>query len=108
MYLAFFKWCFIKTFGGCFNFARKFREELKKGGHRGQAIAAFLLLSLLGFIVVGGLTLGLVDKDNRETASAILEGYFWTTVFTFVYNVVRAAFECFLEEREELIETLKK
>ena len=37
-----------------------------------------------------------------------MSGYFWLVVIIFVYNVVKAAFECFLEEREELLDTLKK
>jgi hypothetical protein len=31
MYLAFFKWCFLKIFGGLIRNAETFRDELKKG-----------------------------------------------------------------------------
>ena len=107
MYLAFLKWCFVKIFGGCFNKAEVFRYELKKGAPDSIfAIVAFVVLSMIAFAVVGLLTIWLVA--DREIAGNIIGIYFVLNIFTFVYNVVKAAFECFLEEREELIERLKQ
>jgi len=107
MYLAFFKWCFMKTFSGCFNKAEFFREELKKGAPDSIfAIVAFVILSVVAFFVVGLLTIWLVP--DKEVAGTLLGTYFVLNIFTFVYNVVKAAFECFLAERQELFDTLKK
>lgn len=107
MYLAFLKWVFMKMFSGSFNRAEEFRYELKRGdSHTALAIVAYIMISLVSFMIVGALTLWIVTE--RETINMIMSGYFWAVVITFVYNVVRAAFECFLQEREELLDTLKK
>ena len=107
MYLAFFKWVFMKVFSGSFNRAKEFRYELKRGdSHTALAIIAYILMSMVSFMIVGGLALWIVTE--RETISMLMSGYFWLVVIIFVYNVVKAAFECFLEEREELLDTLKK
>ena len=107
MYLAFLKWCFMKVFSGGFEAAAMFREELKYGGsNRGLAIVAYLILSFAFFMFAGILTVWLIP--DREKVSLIVSGYLFAIAFTFVYNVVKAAFECFLDEREELFDTLKK
>lgn len=107
MYLAFAKWCFMKTFSGCFNKAEMFREELKKGAPESIfAIVGFVILSVVAFMIVGLLTVWLVP--NREIAGPIIGTYLVLNAFTFVYNIVKAAFECFLDERQELFDTLKK
>jgi hypothetical protein len=107
MYLAFLKWCFVKTFSGCFNKAELFREELKKGAPDSVfAIFAFVILSLVTFMAVGSLAVWLAP--DKETAGTIIGAYLVLNAFTFLYNVVKATFECFLDEREELLDTLKK
>lgn len=107
MYLAFFKWAFMKMFSGCFNQAADFRYELKKGGHNmALAIVAYIILSVVFFMFSSLLTIWLVP--DRATVGLMVSGYLCAIAFTFVYNVVKAAFECFLEEREELFDTLKK
>ena len=107
MYLAFLKWVFMKVFSGSFERAAEFREELKRGGsNTGLAIVAYIILSLVFFMFAGSLTLWLIN--DRETITLMISGYLYAIAFTFVYNVVKAAFECFLAEREELFDTLKK
>lgn len=107
MYLAFVKWCFMKTFSGCFNKAEFFREELKKGAPDSIfAIVAFVILSVVSFMAIGLMTVWLAP--TKEVAGTIIGTYFVLNSFTFVYNVVKAAFECFLDERQELLDTLKK
>lgn len=107
MYLAFLKWVFMKMFSGSFSRAKEFRYELKRGSsHTALAILAYIMMSMISFMIVGGLTLWLVAE--RETINMLMTGYCWAVVITFVYNVVKAAFECFLAEREELFDTLKK
>lgn len=107
MYLAFLKWCFMKTFGGCFNLAEKFRYELKKGAPDSIfAIAGFLILSVVSFMAVGLFAVWL--SPSKEFAGTIMGTYFVMNILTFVYNIVKAAFECFLEERERVFEELKR
>jgi len=107
MYLAFFKWCFMNIFGGCFNLAEKFRHELKKGAPDSIfAIAGFLILSLVTFMAVGLMAIWL--SPSKEFAGDIIGSYFILNIFTFIYNVVKAAFECFLRERERVFDELKK
>ena len=107
MYLAFFKWCFMRMFGGCFNLAETFRYELKKGAPDSIfAIAGFLILSLITILATLLLSSWLID--DKPTVVIIATFCFWLAVFTFFYNIVKAAFECFLVEREELFERLKR
>lgn len=107
MYLAFLKWVFMKTFKGCFNKAESFREELKKGAPDSIfAIAGFLILSVVAFMVVGLMAVWL--SPSKEFAGSVVGAYVTLNIFTFVYNIVKAAFECFLDERQDLFDTLKK
>ena len=104
---AFFVWMFMKVFGGCFNLAENFRYELKKGAPDSIfAICGFLILSLISILVTLLLSAWLIE--SKETVGIIAVSCFWLAVFTFVYNIVKAAFECFLVEREELFERLKQ
>lgn len=106
MYLSFFKWCFMKTFSGCFNKAAIFRRELKKGAPDSIfACFAFIALAGLGFIVVGLLLLFFVE--NREIGRFVIGSYFALTIFSFIYNIFKAAFECFKVDYEEPFEILK-
>lgn len=106
MYLSFFKWCFMKTFSGCFNKAAIFRRELKKGAPDSIfACFAFIALAGLGFIVVGLLLLFFVE--NREIGRFVIGSYFALTIFSFFYNIFKAAFECFKVDYEEPFEILK-
>lgn len=103
---AFIQWCFMNLFGGCFNFAEKFRYELKKGPPDSIfAIVGFVILSVIVGLATILLSAWLVDE--KPTVGIIATCYFWTVVFTFFYNVIKAAFECFEEERQDLIERLK-
>lgn len=106
MYLAFFKWCFMRIFGGCFNLAENFRYELKKGAPDSIfAICGFIILSLITMLVTLLLSAWLID--DKPTVVIIGASCFWLAVFTFVYNIVKAAFECFLVERERIFNTLR-
>lgn len=107
MYLAFFKWCFMRIFGGCFNLAETFRYELKKGAPESIfAICGFLILSVITLLVTLLLSAWLIE--DKATVGIIGASCFWLAVFTFFYNIVKAAFECFLVERERLFERLKQ
>jgi hypothetical protein len=46
--------------------------------------------------------------EDKETVQLIGASGFWLVVFTFFYNVIKAAFECFLAERERVFEELKR
>jgi len=97
----------MRMFGGCFNLAEEFRYQLKKGAPDSIfAIAGFLVLALIAGLVTLLLSAWLIE--SKETVGIIAASCFWLAVFTFVYNIVKAAFECFLAEREELIERLKQ
>lgn len=103
---AFAQWVFMKLFSGSFNRAVEFRYELKRGGaHAAMAIVAYILLSFISLMIVGPLALWLIT--DRETINLFLGGYFWAVIITFVYNVVKAAFECFEDERQDLLEKLR-
>jgi len=107
MYLAFLKWCFMKIFGGCFDLAERFRYELKQGAPDSIfAICGFLILAVIAILVTLLASAFLIE--SKETVGIIAVSCFWLAVFTFVYNIVKAAFECFLAEREELFERLKQ
>ena len=106
MYLAFFKWCFMRMFGGCFNLAETFRYELKKGAPDSIfATAGFLILSLITILVTILLSAWLIE--DKATVGIIAASCFWLAVFTFVYNIIKSAFECFLVERERIFNTLR-
>ena len=97
----------MKVFSGCFNKAETFRYELQKGAPDSIfAIFAFLALALLSFIAFALTTIWLVS--DRETVGMLIKVYLSLVAVTFIYNVVKAAFECFLAEREDLIERLKQ
>lgn len=97
----------MKTFSGCFNKAEQFRYELKKGAPDSIfAICAFVILSLITFIVLILLAAWLCD--DKPTVQNFAVGVFWTIISTFVYNIVRASFECFLAERERVFDELKR
>lgn len=106
MYLAFFKWCFMRIFGGCFNLAETFRYELKKGAPDSIfAICGFLILTLITILATLLLSAWLIE--SKETVGIIAASCFWLAVFTFVYNCIKAAFECFLYERERIFNKLR-
>lgn len=103
---AFFVWMFMRIFGGCFNLAENFRYELKKGAPDSIfAIAGFLILTLITGLVTIVLSAWLID--DKPTVGIIAASYFWLAVFTFVYNAIKAAWECFVYERQELIDILR-
>jgi len=107
MYLAFFGWCFMKIFGGCFVAAENFRNELKKHtAERIFATAGYVILSIVFMMVIILTSLWLVE--DKATVTMITTGCFWLVLFTFFYNVIKAAFECFLEERERVFDELKR
>lgn len=104
---AFFKWSFMRIFGGCFNLAETFRYELKKGAPDSIfSICGFLILSLIAGIITILLSAWLVD--DKPTVGIIAGSYLWLVVATFFYNVIKAAFECFERERQDLIDKLKE
>lgn len=96
----------MKTFSGCFNKAEFFRKELKKGAPDSIfAIAAFVILSLISFMAFALTAVWLVG--DREVVGELIAIYLALNVFTFIYNVIKAAFECFLDEREQVFDTLR-
>ena len=103
---AFVSWCFMKMFGGCFNTAENFRYELKKGAPDSIfAICGFLVISLVTFLVLTAASALMLD--DKPTVQVIVFTLFWTIVTVFVYNVIKAAYECFEDERQDLIQRLR-
>ena len=103
---AFLKWCFLKMFGDTFDKLENFRYELKKGAPDSIfAICGFLILSLITLLVTLLFSAWLIE--DKETVKFIGASCFWLAVFTFFYNIVKAAFECFLAERERIFNTLR-
>lgn len=97
----------MKMFGGCFNLAEEFRYQLKQGAPDSIfAICGFLILSLITVLVTLILSAWLIE--DKHTVGIIAASCFWMAVFTFFYNIVKAAFECFLVERERVFEVLKR
>lgn len=97
----------MNIFGGCFNLAEKFRYELKKGAPDSIfAVCGFVILSLIYMLVLLLMSAWLID--DKPTVGLIGATAFWIAVFTFVYNILKAAFECFLRERERVFEELKR
>lgn len=97
----------MRVFGGCFNLAEKFRYELKKGAPDSIfAIAGFLIMSVVAFMAVGLMAVWL--SPSKDFAGSVIGAYFTLNILTFVYNIFKAAFECFLEERERVFEELKR
>jgi hypothetical protein len=104
--MTFFQWMFMRMFSGCFDKAETFRNELKKGAPDSIfACFAFIAVAGLGFVVVGLVLLGCVE--SREIARFVIVSYFALTLFTFFYNIFKAAFECFKVEYEESFTRLK-
>jgi hypothetical protein len=98
---------FTKVFSGTFEMLKSFRRELKRGAPDSIfACFAFIALAGLGFVVVGLLLLCFVD--NREIGRFVIGSYFALTIFSFFYNIFKAAFECFKVDYEEPFEILKK
>jgi hypothetical protein len=97
----------MKMFGGTFNKFENFRYELKKGAPESVfAIVAFVVLSIVGLMIVG--VIAIMLNLPQETLGLVAKTYFWLVGLTFMYNVIKAAFECFLHEREEFFDTLKR
>ena len=107
MYLSFIKWCFVKMFGGTFDKLESFRYQLKQGAPDSIfAFFGFIIISLIAVIVIVIISASLIDDHN--TVKNIGAGALYTACFTLVYNIVKAAFECFSEERERVFEELKR
>lgn len=107
IFWQFAQWLFMRTFRGCFESAKNFRYELKKGGyHTGMAILGFLVLSLVSTVCVVGLILWLVPQ--REIGNQIYTFYLLANAVILVYNIFKALFELFEEERQDLLERLKR
>ncbi len=106
MYLSFFKWCFLKVFGGLIRNAEIFREELKKGAPESIfACFAYIGLTMISFIVFAVVVLNIFN--DARLAKYSVAGYFFLLVFSFFYNIVKAAFECFMDDYEEPLRILK-
>lgn len=107
MYLAFFKWCFLKMFSGTFDRLASFRYQLKRGAPDSIfAIVGFILVAMLVVIAIVLISAGLFEDTN--TVKNIGAGALYVAIFTLVYNIVKAAFECFLEERDRVFDELKR
>lgn len=97
----------MKIFGGTFIALENFRYSLKKGAPDAIfAICGFLILSLITILVTLLLSAWLIE--DKETVGIIAASCFWLAVATFIYNIIKAAFECFLDERERVFEELKR
>jgi hypothetical protein len=63
------------------------------------------LPALISFIVFAVVVLNLFN--DAQLAKYAVAGYFFALVFSFFYNIFKAAFECFKEDYEEPFEILK-
>lgn len=107
MYLAFVKWCFMKMFGGTFDKLASFRYNLKQGAPDSIfAVFAFIIIAIIAMLV--SMVTVVFFTDSKELALMTGSSIFWLSVATFFYNIFKAAFECFLEERQDLFDTLKR
>jgi len=107
MYLAFVKWCFMKMFGGTFDKLESFRYNLKRGAPDSIfAVFGFIIIAVLAMLA--SMLITAAFTDSTQIVKQVGAGVFWLSVVTFVYNIFKAAFECFLDERQELFDTLKK
>jgi len=107
MYLAFVKWCFMKMFGGTFDKLEAFRYNLKRGAPDSIfAVFGFIIIAVLAMLA-SMLTVAFFT-ESKELVMLVGASIFWLSVATFVYNIFKAAFECFLEERERVFEELKR
>jgi hypothetical protein len=96
----------MKMFGGTFNKFENFRYELKRGATESVfAIVAFVVLAMIGFFVT--CVIGIVFEVSHETLGLIAKTYLYLAGFTFMYNAIKAAFECFLVERERVFNRLR-
>jgi hypothetical protein len=96
----------MKVFGGCFETAESFRYELKRGmPESGLSILGFIVMSIVGMVVVMVPTMYLTSDNN--IVKLVGNSYLWLVLFTFLYNVFKAAFECFIAERARLFEILR-
>jgi ABC-type sugar transport system permease subunit len=104
--MAFIKWCFMQMFSGTFDKLANFRDLLKRGAPDSIfACIAFILISLVLVIVITLIAAGLFDDIN--TVKNIGAVAFYTACFTLVYNIFKAAFECFMDDYEEPFRILK-
>ena len=96
----------MKMFGGTFDRFETFRDALKMGAPDSVfATLAFLFIAFIGFFAVCVVGIGL--EVSQETLGLIAKTYLYLTGFVFMYNVIKAAFECFLAERESVFEKLR-
>jgi len=103
---AFAQWMFMKMFHGTFEKLDSFRYNLKRGAPDSIfAIFAFIIISILAILAAMLITAGFTD--STQIVKQVGACTFWTSVATLVYNIGKAAYECFEEERYELIESLK-
>jgi hypothetical protein len=97
----------MKLFGGTFKTLESFRYTLKSGAPESiLATVGFMMVSSVIVIAITLLSAAVFDDIN--TARNIGAVALYTAIFTLVYNIIKAAFECFLEEREEFFEKLKR
>jgi phage tail tape-measure protein len=97
---------FMNVFRGTFETLKSFRRELKKGAPDSIfAIIGFILLSLIFTIAIVLLSAGLFT--DTQIVKNIGAGALLTAGGTFVYNVIKAAWECFVDDRQELIDILR-
>jgi hypothetical protein len=103
----FIKWTFVKLFGSLLDTAVEFRTELKRGAPNSVfASFAFVAASVVLFGVIALLSVTLIA--SREVVNYIICTVFWTLVAAYFYNVIKAGWECFVDERQELIDVLKE
>jgi hypothetical protein len=96
----------MKLFGSTFDKLENFRYQLKQGAPDSIfAFFGFIIISLISVIVIVIISASLIDDHN--TVKNIGAGALYTACFTLVYNIVKAAFECFLAERERIFNKLR-
>jgi hypothetical protein len=98
---------FTKMFGGTFEHLKSFRRQLKRGAPDSIfAIFGFLIISLL-FTIATVFIASCIFEDT-QVVKHIGIGAMLTSCVVFVYNVIKAAWECFVAERQEVFDLLRK
>lgn len=106
MYLAFVKWCFMKMFGGTFDKLESFRYNLKRGAPDSIfAVFAFIIIAVLTMLV--SMVTVSFFTESKNLVMMVGTIIFWLSLATFVYNIFKAAFECFADDYEESFRILR-
>ena len=107
LYLSFIGWLWMKMFGKTFDRLKQFRTALRNETH--IALILFVMVTALGLLPVA-ISIAIINTGQEDyvLCNRILFGYLGAALSVFVYQVIKALWEQFQEERFEIFEILKK